>query len=124
MGTCKIKVDCVVQPSITATINMKVLFSLLFLISSSSSISEPKPSNDLSCSLCKTVMELLDAYLTDTTSEQAVADALKEICSLLPSPLDLECEVMITEYTDDIIELIVNQYMDPSDVCQAIGLCP
>ena len=28
------------------------------------------------------------------------------------------------EYTDDIIELIVNQYMDPSDVCEAIGLCP
>lgn len=106
-------------------------------------------------------MELLDAYLTDTTSEQAVvlrrnhsvycisipliqvADALKQICSLLPSPLDQECEVMITvstmqswhapatsikislqEYTDDIIELIVNQYMDPSEVCEAIGLCP
>merc|ERR1712062_320270 len=124
------------------TINMKVLFSLLFLISSSYTISEPKPSNELSCSLCKTVMELLDAYLTDTTSEQAVvlrrnravycisipliqvADALKQICSLLPSPLDQECEVMITEYTDDIIELIVNQYMDPSEVCEAIGLCP
>ena len=25
-----------------------------------------------------------------------VADALKQICSFLPSPLDLECEVMIT----------------------------
>merc|ERR1712154_7529 len=106
-----------IQPGITARIGMKVLFSLLFLISSSSTISEPKPSNDLSCSLCKTVMELLDAYLTDPTSEQAVADALKQICSsFLPSPLDLECEVMIAEYTDDIIELIVNQYMDPSDV--------
>ena len=133
--------DCVIQSRITARIVMKVLFSLLFLISSSSSISEvnitvndskyktwistfpsiyiylsiscinsvsmwdvimcscyakwpswnlsgsfecrnfmfyqPKSSNDLSCSLCKTVMELLDAYLTDPTSEQAVLEREK-----------------------------------------------
>jgi len=69
-------------------------------------------------------MELLDAYLTDSATEQAVADALESICSMLPSPLDLECQVMIDEYTDDIIELIVNQYMDPSEVCNTIGLCP
>ena len=70
-----------------------------------------------------------------------VADALKMVCAALPAPLDVECEVMITvsntentqhctliislqEYTDDIIELIVNQYMHPGDVCNAIGLCP
>ena len=40
-------------------------------------------------------MELLDAYITDETTEQQVADALAEICSILPSPLDVECEVMI-----------------------------
>ena len=32
--------------------------------------------------------------------------------------------IFLQEYTDDIIELIVNQYMDPGDVCNAIGLCP
>merc|ERR1711915_826728 len=81
-------------------------------------------SNDLSCSLCKTVMELLDAYITDGATEQQIADALKQICSVLPSPLDIECEVMITEYTDDIIELIINQYMRPDQVCEALSLCP
>merc|ERR1711970_1611817 len=82
------------------------------------------PGNDLTCSLCKTVMELLDQYLTDTTNEQAIADALKEICALLPSPLDTECEAMISEYTDDIIDLLVNEYLSPQQVCDALTLCP
>ena len=70
-----------------------------------------------------------------------VADFLSGVCSILPSPLDIECETMITvkyrekssdlfpdrifqEYTDDIIELIVNQYMRPDQVCEALSLCP
>merc|ERR1719481_265054 len=80
--------------------------------------------NDLTCAVCKSLMELLDAYLTDEPTEQGVADALAEICSLLPPPLDLECFTMIEEYTDDIIELIVNQYLAPGQVCEALSLCP
>ena len=34
---------------------------------------------DLVCSLCRTVMELLDQAITDTTSEQAVADFLAQV---------------------------------------------
>merc|ERR1711970_1571068 len=82
------------------------------------------PGNDLTCSLCKTVMELLDQYLTDTDSEEAIADALKQICAALPSPLDAECDAMISEYADDIIELIVNEYLGPQQVCEQISLCP
>jgi len=70
------------------------------------------------------VAELLDQYLTDTDSEQAIADALKQICAALPSPLDTECDAMISEYADDIIELIVNEYMGPQQVCEQISLCP
>merc|ERR1712179_621227 len=82
------------------------------------------PGNDLTCSLCKTVMELLDQYLTDTDGEEAIADALKQICAALPSPLDTECDAMISEYADDIIELIVNEYLGPQQVCEQISLCP
>jgi len=80
--------------------------------------------NNLSCDLCKVVMELLDAFITDEVTEEQVADFLSGVCSILPSPLDIECETMITEYTDDIIELIVNQYMRPDQVCEALSLCP
>ena len=73
-------------------------FALLFcflVVCKGQTEPEAASENDLTCSLCKTVMELLDAYITDDTTEQQVADALKEICSILPSPLDVECEVMI-----------------------------
>jgi len=68
---------------------------------------------DWECALCQTVMELLDQYITQEDTEQEVAAALGQICALLPSPLDLECQAMIQEYTDDIIELIVNQFLSP-----------
>merc|ERR1712098_448811 len=100
------------------------VFNIKLNSSSKKIPSKPSVENDLSCSLCKSVMELLDAYLTDDTTEQQIADALKEICSILPSPLDVEYEVMITEYTDAIIELIINQYMRPDQVCEALSLCP
>ena len=72
-----------------------LLFCVLLVCQGQGSDPEPASENDLTCSLCKTVMELLDAYITDETTEQQVADALLEICSILPSPLDVECEVMI-----------------------------
>merc|ERR1712215_54451 len=101
------------------------LLALLFTIILPQTLSQaPPPKNDLTCSLCKTVMELLDQYLTDTTNEQAIADALKQICAVLPSPLDAECDAMIAEYTDDIIDLLVDEYLSPQRVCDALTLCP
>merc|ERR1711970_277968 len=104
-------------------ISSKILLTILLALTYTQ---EPPaaPGNDyLTCSLCMTVMELLDQYLTDTDSEEAIADALKQICAVLPSPLDTECDVMISEYADDIIELIVNEYLEPQQVCEQISLC-
>ena len=50
-------------------------FSVLFLstlLLPLTTSQAPPPGNDLTCSLCKTVMELLDQFLTDTTEEEAV----------------------------------------------------
>ena len=63
-----------------------------------------------------------------------------QVCRFLPSPLDQECEVMITvsdnamwsrseyratvqEYTDDIIELLVDEFLQPGQVCARLNLC-
>ena len=34
------------------------------------------------------------------------------------------CLEFINEYTDDIIDQLVNNYLNPDQVCQAIGACP
>ena len=49
-----------------------------------------------------------------------------------PDPVDLDPgsqtlnfhKYIFQEYVDDIIELLVNEYLDPRDVCDAIQLCP
>jgi len=79
--------------------------------------------NDLTCSLCMTLMEVLDATITDPTNEEEVAEFLDQICSFLPELLQQECHALILEYTDDILELLVNQYLAPRDICAALTLC-
>lgn len=34
------------------------------------------------------------------------------------------CLEFITEYTDDIIDQFVNNYLNPDQICAAIGACP
>merc|ERR1711972_1313157 len=80
--------------------------------------------NNLSCALCMTLMEILDENITDPTNEQMVADFLDNICFLLPHPQEDECHTLISEYVDDILELLVNQYLAPQLVCDEIQLCP
>ena len=66
-------------------------------------------------------------YMTDPANEAALGDNLRQICSLLfaNDPVTFgECDAWIVEYTDDIIELLVNQYLEPEQVCTAIEFCP
>lgn len=83
--------------------------------------------NDLSCTACQILIHAIDNVITDPSNENAVADTLKPICGLLfqADPATLaNCEVMITEYVDDIIELLVNQYLKPEEVCMVLSFCP
>merc|ERR1719500_424944 len=108
---------------------MKVAIILVALLglSQGSPVKEVKEvkevKDSIQCTLCTTVMTALDSILVDPSNEQAVADALLAVCALIPS-IQAECEAMISEYLDDIIELIVNQYLQPAQICEAIGLCP
>ena len=52
-----------------------LLPALLFFPATPAVTNQP----DLVCSLCRTVMELLDQAITDTTNEQAVAEFLAQV---------------------------------------------
>lgn len=83
--------------------------------------------NDLSCTACQILIHAIDNVIIDPTNENAVADTLKPICGLLfqgDPPTLVNCEVFITTYVDDIIELLVNQYLKPEEVCIVLSLCP
>jgi len=91
------------------------------------SIADIEARNDLSCTACQILIHAIDNVIIDPSNENAVADTLKPICGLLfqADPATLaNCEVFITEYVDDIIELLVNQYLKPEEVCMVLSFCP
>ena len=58
------------------------------------------------------------------TNSQDIADWLAQICSYVGPTIEPMCLEFINEYTDDIIDQLVNNYLNPDQVCQAIGACP
>ena len=52
-----------------------------------------------------------------------IQDLLDLICPYLPA-FEAECHFMVCNYIDEILEMIVNQYANPEEVCTAIGFCP
>ena len=55
---------------------------------------------------------------------QDIADWLAQICNYVGPNLEPMCLEFVNEYTDDIIDQLVNNYLNPDQVCQAIGACP
>ena len=55
---------------------------------------------------------------------QDITDWLAQICNYVGPNLESMCLEFINEYTDDIIDQLVNNYLNPDQVCQAIGACP
>lgn len=73
------------------------------------------------------MVHAIDEFVTDPANEASVGDFLKQVCNLLFTNdvvTQGTCEAWVTEYADDIIELLVNQYLKPEEVCLRLGLCP
>merc|ERR1711956_114278 len=109
-------------------VRISLLFILFALASTSAKPRNGKEvKNEVSCTTCKILVHAITNYMTDPANEAALGDSLRQICSLLfandPTTFG-ECDAWIVEYTDDIIELLVNQYLDPEQVCTAIEFCP
>ena len=102
------------------------VFLLLSLVAAT--FAAPRADNALTCSICVDIITELDNFITDATTEEQIVEYAKEICHLLGSvlgeELEDECNTMIEENLPGIIEGIVNDLMDPMDVCTSIGTCP
>merc|ERR1712243_14945 len=110
------------------TEKMKILFFALFFISTTFGdakiLSKEKNGNVLSCTICEIILTAIDESIADPTNEQEIAEYLSQICNYVGQNLETWCLEFITEYTDDIIDQLVNNYLDPDKVCNAIGVCP
>merc|ERR1712059_202917 len=87
-----------------------------------------RPQNELTCTLCTDIIGDLANYITDDTTEQQIVDFAKELChllgSVLGSAIEADCNAMFENNLPDIIDQIVNDNLDPAQVCNSVGLCP
>jgi len=74
------------------------------------------------CTLCEYAIGEMDKLITDKKNMYQVKAALDRICYELSTPIQKQCLKMIDEYTDEIIQMFVNEYT-PQEVCYELGLC-
>merc|ERR1719334_2600633 len=100
----------------------------LFLISSlvALSMASPSPKNDLTCSICVDVITDLDNWLTADTTMEEIKAFTHQICagigSLLGEAVEAQCNKMFDDNPPAIINALVNDNLDPQQVCDMIKL--
>merc|ERR1712059_123300 len=112
-------------PALTSTMKAICLLVLFCLIVSASA--EPKTDQELLCNVCVDVVTDLDEWITDDKTEQEIVEFVEQLCTALGSILpDLEatCIALIESQLPAIIDSLINDYVDPQEVCNSIGACP
>lgn len=116
---------------------MKVLASILslslFLTLASASMASDdllasRVSDDLLCTVCISIVTDIDSWLTSDTTEDQIVQWMYGLCErlgdLLSPDLVQVCEVVLGAELPNIIDNLVNNNLNPREVCQAIGSCP
>merc|ERR1711936_4276 len=106
---------------------MKAAFFLLSaLVATSFAI--PKSRNELTCSICIDIITDLDNFITGDTTEDQIVQFFKELChtlgSLLGASIEQQCNALMETQLPAIIDGLVNDNLNPQQVCDSIGMCP
>jgi saposin len=109
---------------IVAVGNPSTVCKTIQLCSSPAKVSAAKvKANVVECEACTYVMGYLDSMITKSSTEDEIKQALDSLCSRLPASVSGECDALVSQYTDEIIKLLVSQLANPSTVCKELGLC-
>ena len=105
------------------------------------------PRDDLLCTVCIDIVTDIDSWLTSDTTEDQIVEWMFGLCEvtshffeeqcynddictpkklgdILSPDLVQVCEVVLGAELPNIIDNIVNNNLNPREVCQAIGSCP
>merc|ERR1712117_593965 len=101
-------------------INMKlmnIILTLSILCLANGEKNKSGSETVLICTLCESIMTSIDESIVDPTNEQEIADYLAQICNYVGANLEAMCLEFINEYTDDITDQLVNNYLNPDQIC-------
>merc|ERR1712107_870417 len=112
----------------------KMLSSLIIsslLISSSLAMVQPRDllengpePKDLLCDICIDVITDLDQWLTSDTTEDQIVEWIEQVCDLLSALVpEAVCKSLIESQIPAIIDGLVNDNLNPRELCGSIGAC-
>jgi saposin len=78
--------------------------------------------NPLECSLCKYIVQYVDAVIQNNKSEAAIEAALEKVCTILPHALNSSCVQFVQTFGPNLIKYI-EKYETPNRVCAALKMC-
>ena len=102
---------------------MKFLLALLFLAGASQAQGLEK---SLLCDVCVDVVTDLDEFLTSDTTIDEILKFVEGICHALGAidpTLEALCVSLVEAQLPEIITGLVEDNLNPSEVCAAIGAC-
>ncbi|XP_030059280.1 prosaposin isoform X2 [Microcaecilia unicolor] len=74
------------------------------------------------CKVCELLMSYLDIILQKNYTEKMIEDALHKVCNFLPVAQQHQCNQLVAQYADEILQLLL-QTLDPGLVCTQLHFC-
>ena len=74
------------------------------------------------CALCEFVITELDHRLEENKTEEAIKQALENICGYMPKTVRKDCTRLVDAYADQILEMLLAD-LTPDEVCAALKFC-
>merc|ERR1712156_573924 len=110
--------------SLTSDLTMFKLLSLLLLLGLTQAAN--KQPKDLLCDICIDVVTDLDEWLTSDQTMDDIIHFVEGLCEALGAidpTLETLCKSLIEAQLPDIINGLVNDNLNPDEVCASIGVC-
>merc|ERR1739849_31261 len=106
---------------------MKIPLILLLASLLAYGSSNPKGGNALTCAICIDLATDIDEFLTSDTTEDQIVQFVEQLCKALGTILpDFEatCNALVESQLPAIIDGLVNDNLNPQEICTNIAACP
>jgi len=76
------------------------------------------------CIICEYLIGVLDTFLMKKSTKTEIINGVHNLCNQLPRDIfKTECNALVTQYGEEIIQLFADSVLAPVDICSHFGVC-
>merc|ERR1712024_25248 len=111
---------------LSSQLSMITVALALLIIASAAQAGKVEQPKDLLCDICVDIVTDIDEWITSDSTMDEIIQFVEGLCSLLSFDPTLEkiCDSIIENNLPEIINGLVNDNLNPTEVCASIGMCP